>query len=437
MSKRNNFLIILSREYLTRVRKPSFILTTLLIPVFYVIIGMIPVLLTEISDEEQLMVYVYDRTGKYAGLFTDTESYTFFAVSAEESSESLKQKQHSGDIPILLTIDQDLLQNPKAVSLTSERKLSAGLEMHIERTLSEHLTQEKIAQQGIPDLERIMQDVQVRIDLPTYTIGSSVEDERTEVSAELFSVISMVFSLLIYMFITIYGMMVLSSVMEEKKNRVMEVILSSTSPSTLMSAKVAGIGLLGLTQIAIWAVMAVVIFSGVQMYYIGTAGVGDLSELAGQASGAGLVAYLSNIVSGMNLGWMLGLFVAYFVLGFLFYASILAALGACISNDEDTQFFTTPTMITLMIAMYVGMAAGQAPNGDLAMWASMFPLFTPMAMVARLPYDVPTWQIIASLSVLGLSTYGLTRLAGKIYKVGALLYGKRPTLKELWKWVRY
>lgn len=437
MSKRNNFLVILSREYLTRVRKPSFILTTLLIPIFYVIIGTVPMLLSEISDEEHLMVYVYDQTGKYAKLFTDTESYTFFAVSPQESQESLREKQHSGDIPILLTIDEDLLQNPKALSLTSERKLSAGLEQHIGRILSEYLTQEKIALQGIPDLERIMQDVRIHQHVPTYTIGKSLEDERTEVSAGIFSAIGVAFSLLIYMFIMIYGMMVMASVLEEKKNRVMEVILSSTSPSTLMSAKVAGIGLLGLTQIAIWTIMAVVIFSGLQAYYIGTAGVADLSALAGQEGAAGMVAHVSNIIAGMNLWGMLALFVVYFILGFLFYASMLAALGACISSDEDAQYFTTPTMITLMIAMYVGMAAGQAPNGDLAVWSSMFPLFTPMVMVARLPYDVPTWQIVASLGILAVSTYGLTLLAGKIYKVGALLYGKRPTLKELWKWIRY
>ena len=282
------------------------------------------------------------------------------------------------------------------------------------------------------------------IDLKTIKWG---EDGKEKVgSAEVALIIGMITAFIIYMFIVIYGAQVMAGVVQEKTNRIVEVMISSVKPFELMMGKIIGIAMVGLTQFLMWVILTGIIAAAVgSVFGSGSLDVNSLQQMqqVGVHPAAANVAMPSQMqtllvaLNGLNYFEIIGLFIVYFLGGYLLYASLFAAVGSAVDNETDTQQFSLPIMLPIIFAIYAGIFAAQNPDGPLAFWCSMIPFTSPIVMMVRLPFDVPIWQIILSLTILILSFIGTTWMAGKIYRTGILMYGKKITWTEMWKWLRY
>ncbi|WP_329903269.1 ABC transporter permease [Porphyromonas pogonae] len=435
--------IIINREYMVRVRKKSFLLTTLIAPVFFVVIIALPILLATLGGDKQ-QVAVIDRTGEYLPLLKDTDNYTF--VKTNKSIDELRKGEMGDSITAVLEIRQDLLEDRQAISLYSFKQLPSGLEEYINKTLSDYLSDKKLSSYNIEGLKDIVRDSKINIKTSTYKWGENGAENKT--SGGVASMIGIALTMMSYMFIMMYGSMVLQGVLEEKKSRIMEVMVSSVKPFDMMMGKIIGIGLVGITQLAIWAVLTWILFIIAQFTLLGS--LYDASTIASlQASQVnGLAAGFSaddfsdmkevfSIIQGINFGEIITLFIIFFIGGYLLYSSIFAAIGSAVSSDEDTNQLMVPVTILMVFSFYAGFASMNNPEGPLAFWCSLIPFTSPIVMMVRLPYDVPIWQEILSVILLFATFVGVTWIGAKIYRVGVLMYGKKPSLKEMWKWTKY
>ena len=413
-----NLPLIIRREYLFRVRKKSFLLLTLLTPLL--IIGMIfvPLWLASFRADEVRTVAIIDHTERYAPLFTDTDGYRFVTTP-------------TGDPFATLEITDDLLRDPRAATLYSRQQIPTDLERLVNETLRQRMERDKMASYGIPNLEQIVRDSHV--DYQIRTVKLSDDGTESTSSTQLAYIIGIVFTLAVYMFITLYGSMVMQGVSEEKTNRIVELMVSSVRPFDLMAGKVIGIGLVGLTQLVLWVLLTMV-------------GMGAITALTGAtappdptatAPDAAQTAEWMSALSSFNLPLLLLFFAAFFVGGYLLYAALFAAIGSVIDHPEDAQQFMMPVMLVLIFALYAGIYSLDNPDGPLAFWCSLIPFTSPVVMMMRLPFDVPLWQPLLSIALLYTAAIGVTWLSGRIYRVGILLYGKKPNLKEMVRWITY
>ena len=423
----NKLPLVIQREFLTRIHKRSFWVMTFALPLLMIGIALLPILLSQIGEDKQ-HVAILDHTGRYAELFHDSEGYSF--VRSTAPLDSLKSQGIQEEITAVLEIRDDLSKDPSAVSLFSFKQLPKGLEDHINDVLSRYLTEEKIRSYDIPQLQEAIQQSQVQLHVPTYKWNEDGDLDTS--SSEIASGIGMLLTFLSYMFILTYGGMVLQGVQEEKKSRIVEIMVSSVSPQQLMMGKIIGIGLVGILQLLIWALL-ILVGAGVATHALG---ISLDPKLAAAASTEGWSAILSQLARLDYVGILIS-FLLYFVGGYLFFASILAAMSATVSSDEEAGQLMMPLVLLLVFSMYAGMAGAENPNGSLAFWTSICPLTSPVVMMVRLPFGVPLWQLALSLSLLFASFVGTSYLGGRIYRTGILLYGKRPGLKELWRWLRY
>lgn len=436
--------LIIQREYLFRVRKKSFLLLTFLSPFLFAALLFVPLWLAGMQGDEVRTVAILDATHRYAPLFEDTEHYHF--LPTDESLQAYREQSKDEEIFAYLSITGDLLAHPNAATLYSDKQVPTDLKRLVERTLSRQLEKDKLATYHIPNLQQIL--AESRINYQIETVKWSKDGTESNTSALLASVIGMFFTVLIYMFIMIYGAMVMQGVMEEKSNRIIEVMISSVRPFDLMMGKIVGIGLVGLTQMFIWGMMTGVLAAGVALV-TGNGIAQETMPAAGWAAGgmpaAGWMA--STPTTGMdrqvveqllavNLPEILLLFILYFIGGYMLYAALFAAIGAAVDNQEDTQQFMAPVTALMIFALYAGIYSAENPDGPLAVWCSLIPLTAPIVMMVRLPFDVPFWQILFSLVLLYASFIGMTWLSAKIYRVGILMYGKKASLKEIWRWIR-
>jgi len=320
---------------------------------------------------------------------------------------------------------------------------------HISRSLEKHLEQEKLSSYQIDGLDGIIKEINaVRVKVKTIKLGE--DGSEKESSTELVMIAAIVFAMMIYMFVLVYGMQVMRGVMEEKVNRIVEVIISSVKPFQLMMGKIVGIALVALTQFLLWVILTVSIVAVLQVVF--TPDVSSMAntngiEMVGSADGQVNQEQMSEFAEGFNnildkvlsldLIGSLVLFVFYFLGGYLLYASLFAALGAALDNEADSQQFVMPVMMPLILSIYVAMAAFRNPTGDLAFWFSMIPFTSPVVMMARIPFQPPMWQIALSMTILIGTFIFTTWFAGRIYRTGILMYGKKVSYKELWKWFRY
>jgi len=408
--------IVIQREYLTRVRKISFIILTLLMPVLFV--GMVGgiVFLSLLSDKKAKVIVVADETGEYFPVLKNTDQYVF--IEAKEGFADFR-KNSDESVYATLIITDDLLKNPEAISLYSLKQIVISAETTITSQLNPYLSNKKLESYQIPNLKSIIEDS--KVNLKIKTIKTDETGKETQTSAEFASTIGMVFTFLIYMFIFVYGAMVMQGVMEEKTNRIVEVIVSSVKPYDLMMGKLVGIGLVGLTQFGIW----VVVFLGLSFSGIA------LSE------SLSLFQTMSGLLGAVNLLEICSYFILFFVGGYLMYASLFAAIGAMVNSQEDTQQYMMPITILVLFALYAGFFSAQNPDGPLAFWTSIIPFTSPIVMMVRLPFGVPWWQMLLSVGLLALTVILTVKLAAKIYRVGILMYGKKPTYAEIVKWLRY
>jgi len=409
--------IVIQREYLTRVKKKSFIILTLLMPILFT--GMIfgIVFLSSLSDKKAKVIVVADETGEYFPVLKSTNQYLFI-----ESKEGFADFRKNSDETVYatLSITGDLLKNPEDITLYSHKQVVNSLETAITSQLNAYLSDKKIESYQIPNLKEIIKDSKVELKIKTIKTDE-ITGKETQTSAEFTSVIGMVFTFLIYMFVFVYGAMVMQGVMEEKTNRIVEVIVSSVKPFDLMMGKLIGIGLVGLTQFGIWAIVFLgVSFSGIFM-----------------SNASGLFQTLSGLFASVNMVQICLYFILFFIGGYLMYASLFAAIGAIVNSQEDTQQYMMPITVLFLFAFYAGFFSSRNPDGPLAFWSSLVPFTSPIVMMVRVPYGVPWWQMLLSIALLAVTVILIVKLAAKIYRVGILMYGKKPSYTEIIKWLKY
>lgn len=431
----NKIFIVIEREFMTRVRKKSFILLTILMPILFVGVITVPVLLSTMDNDEKFNVALIDHTGKYAPLLKDTGKIHF--MPEEKFAEELR----SEDSPYtaVIVISKDLSQDSLGATIYSRKEVPVEITRYFNSVVRDNIRNERMASYGIPDIDRIIAESDVRYEVRTVKWTDDGGEKMSDF--KIAGLVGMLFTLLIYMFVLSYGSMVMQGVMEEKTNRIMEIMVSSVKPFQMMMGKIIGVALVGLFQFLIWGVLiaiGMVALSGVLSSDI------DPSQAAAMAGGVQGVTIpdaqtpeFLQIIQGMNLLQISIMFVLYFIGGYLLYASFFAAIGASINEQADSSQFMMPIVILMIFALYAGMFSIENPDGPLALWCSYFPLTSPIVMMVRLPFSVPVWQLILSLVLLYATAILVIWLSAKIYRVGILMYGKKPSFKEMARWIRF
>lgn len=435
----NTLSLVIQREYLTRVRKKSFIIMTLLMPLLMASLSFVPLWLSTLNDGGEKNIVVIDETGMYAPLLKSTEQYQFQIV--EQAQQSEYQAKIGKDLFAILHITDDLNVNPNAISLLSEKESPQDLRAIIEKTLSEKVMQQKLdelSQSGNVSAESILQVRSIVESGSKVSIKIMKWDEDgtvSESSAEIASIIGVVFTILIYMFILMYGNMVMQAVLEEKKSRIVEVMVSSVKPVKLLIGKIIGIGLVGITQLAIWGVLLGFLFTGLSAF------IGAPVETTGMPASAEMGDFdmQAALNSVMSVNWIeiLVYFLLFFIGGYILYASIFAMFASAVNSEEDTSQFMMPVTLIIIFAFFAGFYSVSNPDGPLAFWASLIPFSSPIVMMVRIPFGIPLWEKILAVVLLYGTFILISVIAAKIYRVGILMYGKKPSIKEMIKWIKY
>jgi len=443
----NKTLLILKQEYLKRVKKKSFIILTLLVPFLFAGMFALIIFLSMNNDKKERTIAVFDESTLFLGEFEDA-GYTKYHFLPKEEYQDLKGNLKNSEFYALLYIPGNIY-SANTAQLISEKQVPMELSEEIERKLSRFIENDKrqkvVAESGIPDLEEQLSNTKTRIQLNTLKISDS--GEATKSSSVVAFIASYAMGFIIYFFVFMYGAMVMRSVMEEKKSRIIEVIISSVKPSQLMAGKIIGTALVGLTQVAIWIVLGVVVLIGVQAFFTPESAQqmsqslmetqSQMNPAMAQAADQNKVMEVMQMIGNLNLPLILFAFVFYFLGGYLLYSSLLGAVGAAVDNDEDSQQMVLPVTFPLILSIMLLFPIARNPEGPVAFWASIIPFTSPVAMLARVPYGIPTWELLLSMFLLVLTTIGAIYAAAKIYRVGLLMYGKKVNIKELFKWLMY
>ena len=449
--KLRNIKTIISREYLIRVKKKSFLLTTFLVPVLFAALCILPSVIMLMAKDKGKEIAVIDQSGIAMSYLTDTKTITYNDFSSE-SVEDMKATFAEKGMDALVVISPI---DPQTKTLTaasySEKPLSIDLTGEINEKINDAVEDYRIAQYEIADLKAIMEDIKVNVPMSTYVMDESGEEK--EASFEVPMIISMVLSMVIYMFVMMFCGMVMQSVIEEKSSRVVEVLVSSVKATELMFGKIIGVACVALTQFFLWIVLTGVLVGGFsafvgfdsimgdpaqaqEMMEMTSMGTVDVAEMTASMSAEGGLGTVLNTLKDFNWGQMIFAFVMYFVLGYLLYASLFAAIGSAVENEADTQQLQIPLTVPLMLAFFIALYAFKAPDSSLVWWGSMIPFTSPIVMLARIPYGVPTVELALSMGLLALTFLACGWASAKIYKIGILMFGKKTTFKDLWKWLK-
>lgn len=414
--------IIISREYLERVKRKSFIIITLLVPLLMIICMVAPALFMLLGDDEQRNIAVIDDTAQIAQLLRDTNDIRFTTLD----NGNLDAARADDDYDAILAIGARAIDNPEgAITLYTRGAASMNTDTEVTSQLNRAIEDIRLRAYNIDNIRQILKEVEADVTLSTVRIDTS---EDTETSSILSYFLGLIMDMLLYMFILIYGQIVMNSIIEEKNNRVLEIVVSSVKPMILMMGKIIGVGLVAITQILIWAVIAGAA-SGWLLPFLSSS-----TDVSSEPAVAAAIQQLS------DTGYVASLFVymiLFFVGGYFFYSSIYAAIGSAVDNIQDAGQLSSVATIPVVIGIIASMSIIQNPNTALAFWLSVIPFTSPMAMMSRLPFGVPVWETILSLTLLYASFIFMIWLCGKIYRVGIFMYGKKPTFVELMRWARY
>ena len=432
--------LIISREYRNRVVKKSFLLMTFLIPVLMAALIVVPIWLASIKDDEERVVAVVDQTGLYVDLFEELKNDECSFVVVDEAPQLTSSSSifpEKSEYIAFVIISDDLSKNANAMMIYSQKQFPSSIRRFIESVLEDYVETQTLASYNIPKLKEMIDDARVDVRAKTYKLS---DEGVTTSDSDIASIVGILATMLIYMFIFVSGSQVMNSVVQETVNRIVEVMVCSVKPWELMWGKIIAVGLTCLTQMGLWAVLTMMIV-GVAMGVMGI----DMSGLqggpmAGMAVDMQEVSALGSqfeVLWSIDWGFVAVMFLVYFVGGYLLYSSMFAAIGASVDNESDTSQFMTPITLVVLFALYAGMYSAENPDGPLAFWCSMIPFTSPIVMMVRVPFDVPVWQLVLSLGLLALTIVGTIWLSAKIYRVGILMYGKKPTVKEIIKWIKY
>lgn len=441
--------LVAGREYSIRVKKKSFIFTTILTPILFAALMIVPsVVMLMGGNEEIRKVVVVDNSGVVAPTLVDTEIVDYEVLQGV-SVDSLKANFEATGAYAIVEISQ--LDENKNVSITaySAKQMNMELKSSIKRSANAALEAYKLESYDIENLDKILEDVKSDVQLSAYTIGNDGDAKKSIV--EISMAMSYIMSFFIYIFVFMFGNMVMNSVIQEKSNRIVEVIVSSVKPFDLMLGKILGVAGVAVTQFLIWVVLTVVLVFGFQAVMgpeLFTGGAQQMTQMAGvdaeammaaAAAPSGPLADIMGALSQINFPYIIGCFLIYFVLGYLLYAAMFAAVGSAVENEADTQQLTLPISLPLILGLFIMLHTFEHPESSLSFWASMIPFTSPMVMLARIPFEgaVPTWELLLSIGLLFVTFLAIVYLSGKIYRVGILMYGKKASWKDLWKWIKY
>ena len=432
----NNIGLIIANEYKTRVLKKSFLILTFLTPILMLLFMALPTWLMTRTDDTKKTIVIIDKSGLYGDVFQNDDIYTYLYLDSE-IGEARKTKE---GVYGFLYITSDLSEeNVPEVKFYSEKQPNSETLNHLRQLLNRRVEQQKIDSYNIPELKQIIRDTHSDVQITAVKFSEDGQEQFT--SAELAEIMAMLSALLIYMFIIMYGSMVMQSVVQEKSNRIMEVMVASTRPFDLMMGKIIAVALVGLTQFFLWVMLLGIgglLLMPLLISHLGMqADMADAMQQMETLRQSGAIGEVLLALQGFDFGRVILLFIIYFLGGYLLYASLFAACGSVVDNETDTQQFSMPITTLMMFAMFAGLYAAQHPDTSFTWWCSMIPFTSPVVMLVRLPFDVAWWELLLSLLILLASFILTTYLAAKIYRVGILMYGKKPTWHEVMKWIRY
>lgn len=440
--------LIIQREYLTRVRKKSFIVMTILGPVLMAALFIVPVWMA-MNEEDETNILVIDDSFLFNERMADTENIHFhFPQVALDSAKS--QMMASDDYDAVLFIHEKIMSTPTGIQLIYDSQPGISVIRYIENTIENDIEKFKLAKSGIN--QATIEAAKTNIKLVTKKIDEIGEESKS--NTELSMIVGMFSGILIYMFIFLYGVQVMRGVIEEKTNRIIEVIISSVKPFELMMGKIVGIALVGLTQFLLWTVLSFTLISGGQAlveqhfakesptsieHAMGTAenfSPEAQEEVSAELNEAAVNELFSSIES-INFPLILGSFLFYFLGGYLIYSALFAAVGSAVDNEADSQQFMLPITAPIIFSFVMAQVVINNPESAMSFWLSIIPFTSPIIMMVRIPFGVSEWELALSMALLVAGFIGTTWIAGRIYRTGILMYGKKISYKELWKWLRY
>ena len=433
--------LIIAREYMSIVGRKSFIILTLLLPLLIFACGALPFLMESINNSggsQAQQIAVIDETGKYAGALQSDNQYEFVAIKGDSVTNAREFYDKSGgSVSAVIVIPRDI-ESTAQVNIYSESTIAPALVMTVDNALTDTIQKARLAAAGIPNLQKIIDETSINLNVRNVTWQQDGNEQESSTDAAM--MLGFVLAFVIYMYVIFCGSMIMNNVIEEKTNRIVEVVVSSCRPFHLMLGKIIGVGLAGLTQIAVWIILLAItgaVFGSV----LGISGAGTMSpEMMGSAVNAAEVdGVMNEIISqalSINYTPIILNFLLYFIGGYLLYSAIFAALASAVDQASDTSQFLWPVMILIMIAFYAAMGCMTNPNGPMAFWCSMIPFTSPIVMMIRLPFDVPIWQMVLSHLLLFGTALAIVWVAARIYRRGILHYGQKASFKDLFKWIK-
>lgn len=435
----NRLFLIIRREYLNIVARKSFIVMTLLIPLLSVLCMAAPALLMGLNDGDQKTVVVIDEGSGLADVIKDTEEYRFLRADSLANKNPRNFYESASDSVYAVVVLPKNLAKREYLSVFSDKPVQNSLVSQLKSSFNEEITNRNIAELGIPDIQEKVE--KSKADVRVSEILWSDEGEAESGSAIVSQILGIIFAMFAYMFVLMYGAMIMNGVIEEKTNRIVEVIVSSCKPLELMLGKIIGVALVGFTQLVVWGALMMMVsaafgFGGLFM------GMSDATETINAMSasrGESLPAELEDMiraVAGVKIGQLLFSFLLFGIGGFLLYGSLFAAFGSAADQPSDASQFTTPIIMIEVFALWAGMACIENPDGPLAMWCSFIPFTSTIVMMVRLPYGVPTWELALSIALLFGTALTFLWLAGRIYRRGILMYGKKVSVWDIFRWIK-
>ena len=422
----NKLFLIIKREYLSRVRKKSFIIMTLLTPLFMIGIFVVPTLLAY-NNEEQSSVVIIDDNNFSELEFVSTKSIKYIELEESHFEQNKSSLIDAFDFVLHIPKVDSLPQIENSIEVYSENQMSLSIKLNIENEIDKQLTNIYLVKNGI-DLDKI-KNSESKTSLKTFVVDD--EGQNTAGNSEASFGIGLVGGFLIYIFIFMYGTMVMRSVIEEKTNRIVEIIISSVRPFELMFGKIISVALVGLSQFVMWIIL------GSVFLLIANGLLSTVVDITNLSANEGVVSEMNASLMALPIKTLLITFLIYFLGGYLLYGSLFAAIGSASDQETDSQQFIVPITIPLILSFILVQVIIENPHSGLAYWLSMIPFTSPIIMIARIPFGVPIHELILSITLLILGFLFTTWLAGKIYRVGILMYGKKISYKELWKWIKY
>jgi ABC-2 type transport system permease protein len=448
----NKISIIIKREYLTRVRKKSFIVMTLLTPLLIAMIFVVPALVMSNKDKDfKKIAVIEDGSDLFRGVIPDTKDVDFEYLTNTKLND-LKYNFSALGYYGILYISPEVITTPNAIQLISEKQPPMDLLNHISGALEKEIERQKLEAYNIEDLDAVLKDVETTVKVQTIKIDDTGKVKET--STDISMILAYISGFLMYMLVFMFGSQVMRGVIEEKTSRVVEVIISSVKPMQLMLGKIIGVAFVGLTQFTVWILLSVAIVGLAAPQLMPenkTEQIGQLPQSLGQADqtvagiDAGTITQSqmtelqSLFTNALNQPWGLIIFsfLFYFVTGYLLYASLFAAIGSAVDSETDTNQFMWPVTIPIILALIVALSTMENPESSISFWFSLIPFTSPIVMVARIPFGVPFWEIALSMGLMLVTIIGCIWVAARIYRTGILMYGKKSSYKEMWKWLTY